>query len=355
MENLSYSLVHCRAIPLTHHNEGSEADLADSFSDLDIEHVIVSLFHPESMQRVHEHLQNKRNKCDLWARVWGTSHLLADMLISRPIKSLLCTSTSFRPKILEIGAGTGLSSLSVITGGCKWDCTITDGSEEAVEIIQQSLQVMNPNDSCVDSEAFLHRAQTLSWFNVESITEFVREHGQSHLVLGSDVLFVSANVPAVAEMLSVCLHHCGIAAIIDPGRLSAEGFSDRLRERYEFDVVELVAHNLIFLSNACENTTSEAEAKTEIDVANEHPIALKLVRLYLIKRSDSFLEQNSSLDDTSSLNQTSVDQVEKEEMLLSRESLWNGFLDVWERLKQHRSAVIGESVSFAYTNNDICA
>merc|ERR1712070_1329822 len=68
-----------------------------------------------------------KGRCDLWSRIWCTSRILAELLLSRAVHMHLESAA-----VIELGAGTALCGLCAALKGAK--VVVTDSSAMALEL-----------------------------------------------------------------------------------------------------------------------------------------------------------------------------------------------------------------------------
>jgi len=120
---------------------------------------------------------------------------------------------------IEVGAGTGFLSLSLLKAGVLSQATITDGEERAVELIRGNLE-LSPE---VQAEAVL-----LDWNHCPEACK-----AQYDLVLGSDVMYAllrysSEAVEPLFNVISALLNARGTALIANQ-KHRLWRFQDRIR------------------------------------------------------------------------------------------------------------------------------
>lgn len=97
--------------------------------------------------------------------IWPAALALSARLIHSDFNALRC---------IELGAGTGFLSLSLLKAGVLSQATITDGEERSVELIRGNIEL---------NEGVKAEAAVLDWSNcLDSM------RGEFELVLGSDVM-----------------------------------------------------------------------------------------------------------------------------------------------------------------------
>jgi len=172
------------------------------------------------------------SRCDLWAKTWSTSLLLAQSLRARRVRACLTGR-----RTLEIGAGAlGLPSLLAASAGATVLCT--DGIAEAIGLLAHNAER--------NQLGGLFEAARLSWFDAGAPERAAA--ASCDVVLGSDVLFASANVRPLAALIAAALAHAenGVLILTDPARPSAEGFAEAL-EAHGFTVeMDSVSRAAIF-------------------------------------------------------------------------------------------------------------
>jgi predicted nicotinamide N-methyase len=154
---------------------------------------------------------------ELWARVWSTSRILAEMLAGQSSRGHLRGLET-----IEIGCGSALVGLVCARYG--GNVLLTDSSEQALALVEQSA-VLNKVEV---------RCARFDWHNIDPSVLSV------DLLLGSDVLFVGSNVMAVIGVIRL-LRPGALAVIVDPGRPSADDFVTKVSEEstLEMEVLEV--------------------------------------------------------------------------------------------------------------------
>ena len=212
-----------------------------------VELVTMNLRHVADKATLHLHLKREKTKCDLWASVWSTARVLSEMLLADAKEHLA------EAKTIEIGAGTALCSMVAACAGAR--VTVTDSSEMSLDLVRESGKLNGIDESSLTT-------QRLDWHTLASAKDEAPPSLKSNfdLLLGSDVLFLRANVNAVLGTVARCVRPGGLAVIICPGRPSSIDFKGEVEDHSELEV---------------ESFEMEETCVTETRL-------LKLVRLYLI-------------------------------------------------------------------------
>eukprot|EP00613_Pedinella_sp_CCMP2098_P019800 CAMPEP_0171691712 /NCGR_PEP_ID=MMETSP0991-20121206/5685_1 /TAXON_ID=483369 /ORGANISM="non described non described, Strain CCMP2098" /LENGTH=329 /DNA_ID=CAMNT_0012279959 /DNA_START=102 /DNA_END=1091 /DNA_ORIENTATION=- len=182
--------------------------------------------HVEDLSKLHLHLKHARTKCELAYSLWSTSRVLSDMLSSKSTSELLTGV-----KIIEIGAGTALCGMAAAVQGAF--VTITDTSDMSIELVSQSA-ALNGVSSHVDT-------RILDWHSSASSSI----HPEYELLIGSDVLFLRANIKSIVSVVENTVLPGGMAVIICPGRPSSAEFESFVDTRDGLTVESFEAHDLV--------------------------------------------------------------------------------------------------------------
>ena len=168
------------------------------------------------------------SRCELWASLWSTSRILAELV--EAAGGLLQGA-----RTIEIGSGTALCGIiAAFHGACV---TVTDSSALSLHLARQSAALNQ-----VDSK--LLSTRVLNWHTDDTKLP-QRPHQLFDVLLGSDVLFLTCNVDAVARVVARCLRPGGIAVILDPGRPSADTFEKRVASEPRLSVEAYEASDLL--------------------------------------------------------------------------------------------------------------
>ena len=94
--------------------------------------LVLSLMHVRDPSVMHKYSKHQKTKCNLWARMWSSSSLLAEMLIADGVREHLADASA-----VEIGAGTAVCALTAaVRGGAK--VMVTDSSDHALDLVKSS-------------------------------------------------------------------------------------------------------------------------------------------------------------------------------------------------------------------------
>nr|XP_054925697.1 protein-lysine N-methyltransferase EEF2KMT-like isoform X4 [Dermacentor andersoni] len=104
--------------------------------------------------------------------------------------------------IVELGCGVGLTGMVVCKTCCPLSYTFTDGHEAVLQSVEENLR-LNSVTECHT------RAEMLRWGDHEDF----REHCTADVILGADLVFDPAVVPALVATLAALLAHGGTAYI----------------------------------------------------------------------------------------------------------------------------------------------
>jgi predicted nicotinamide N-methyase len=152
----------------------------------------------------------KKKQCDLWEFCWGSSSLLAYIVVN--------TFDWTGQNTIELGGGLGLSTLAIAKAFKTKRSVMTDLVADALKVFELSTTVETLQGST--------ETRVLNWNKPEEGCE----DGAFDLVLGSDVLFMSWCARPVANVATRCLAQDGIILIADPYRLNDESFLQVLSE-----------------------------------------------------------------------------------------------------------------------------
>jgi 2-polyprenyl-3-methyl-5-hydroxy-6-metoxy-1,4-benzoquinol methylase len=145
---------------------------------------------------------------DLWHLLWPAS-----LALSQQLAQAFPASYWQGKQVLVIGCGVGLESVTLAKLGAQ--VTALDHIPAALRLVQRSCQ-----------QNALPPVRTLCkcWLDSRS----VRQLGQYEVLIGSDVLYESADAVSLQELLTVALKPGGMALFADPQRESAKAFLRRL-------------------------------------------------------------------------------------------------------------------------------
>eukprot|EP00977_Amphora_coffeiformis_P009390 scaffold2168_cov180-Amphora_coffeaeformis.AAC.9 len=125
--------------------------------------------------------------------VWNSSLLLSRMLQQLAVSSNDWSSS--RMRVLELGCGTGLASLTAAALGAN-QVLATDGNPAVVALADQNIRANGLSDRV--------RPQVLPW-NLMNALDYADE---MDLVVGSDLTYQSQNWPALAETMATTVKPC---------------------------------------------------------------------------------------------------------------------------------------------------
>mmetsp|Transcript_68224 Transcript_68224/g.189296 ORF Transcript_68224/g.189296 Transcript_68224/m.189296 type:complete len:103 (+) Transcript_68224:586-894(+) len=90
---------------------------------------------------MHKYAKHQKTKCNLWARMWSSSSLLAEILIADGVREHLSDVSA-----IEIGAGMAVCALTAaVRGGAK--IMVTDSSDHALDLVKGSARLNGVADS----------------------------------------------------------------------------------------------------------------------------------------------------------------------------------------------------------------
>ena len=145
---------------------------------------------------------------DIWNMVWPASIALAQYLAQA------FPAGHWQDKqVLVIGCGVGLESVTLAKLGAH--VTVLDHVSAALELAQRNCKKNS-----------LPPIETLCtcWLDSSSVQQL----GQYEVLIGSDVLYESADAESLQELLTMTLKPGGIGLFADPQRDSAQVFLNRL-------------------------------------------------------------------------------------------------------------------------------
>ena len=152
-------------------------------------------------------------------RIWDAGRVLA---------SVLCHSDLNGKRVLELGSGTGVGGLTAAKGGAAL-VMLTDGSETAVELLQQNIEANDLED----------RAQSyqLSWgWSYLADTVDLVAHGPWDLIIGSDLLYAPESHPDLLTTLAaLCTPSHTEVLLTYPTRFTESLFFDEAAELFRID------------------------------------------------------------------------------------------------------------------------
>ena len=164
-----------------------------------------------------------KKQCNLWEFVWGASVCLGELVLSPRFstdEAATAASSSLPPlpplrglRVLEIGAGTGLSSIAAARAGAR-EVVATDLVLDALALIERNA-VLNGVGSIV-------RTEKLDWYNSGAFV--AANAGAFDLIVASDVLFMGSAAKPLARLLGALMRPGALAVVVDPGRHNVDEF-----------------------------------------------------------------------------------------------------------------------------------
>lgn len=136
-----------------------------------------------------------------WAELWPSGVALARLLTSRSLRGA---------RVLELGCGLGVPSIAAALGGGR--VTASDWSRDGIALLEENAR---------RSDATL-ATLVCDWSKPEPLLA----GAPWDLVLASDVLYESRNVPLLLELLPRLIDSRGEILLADPGREPAMAFLD---------------------------------------------------------------------------------------------------------------------------------
>ena len=150
-------------------------------------------------------------------RIWDAGRVLA---------SVLCHADLNGKRVLELGSGTGVGGLTAAKGGAAL-VMLTDGSETAVELLQQNIKANNLEDSA--------QSYQLSWGYLADTVDLVA-HGPWDLIIGSDLLYAPESHPDLLTTLAaLCTPSHTEVLLTYPTRFTESLFFDEAAELFRVD------------------------------------------------------------------------------------------------------------------------
>jgi predicted nicotinamide N-methyase len=131
-----------------------------------------------------------------WAELWPSARALARRVGTRALR---------RARVLELGCGLGLPSIAAALAGGR--VLATDWSADAIAFTERNAAANGANVETA----------VLSWADADELAA----RGPWDLVIGSDLLYETRNVPLLLGVLDAVADH---AIIADPGRPASVEF-----------------------------------------------------------------------------------------------------------------------------------
>ena len=168
-----------------------------------------------------------KKQCNLWEFVWGASVCLGELVLSPTVstdEAAAASSSSLAAppplrglRVLEIGAGTGLSSIAAARAGAR-EVVATDLVPDALALIERNA-ALNDVGSIV-------RTEKLDWYNSGAFV--AANAGAFDLIVASDVLFMGSAAKPLARLLGALMRPGALAVVVDPGRHNVDDFIEAL-------------------------------------------------------------------------------------------------------------------------------
>jgi predicted nicotinamide N-methyase len=161
----------------------------------------------------------RRRQCDLWAFVWASSSVLAD------VTTELLATDGGAADVVELGAGCGLASLAAAAAGAT--VLATDLVPDALRLLEHNAAANGAVlatarldwSSAADQAAVAVRLQ-------DGKTGAADQLQRRRLVVGADILFASWTVRPVLATMAALLGTDGVGVLVDPGRTNRDTVED---------------------------------------------------------------------------------------------------------------------------------
>jgi predicted nicotinamide N-methyase len=136
-----------------------------------------------------------------WADVWPSARILAEHIAAMD---------GAGKRLLELGCGIGLPTLVAAAAG--FEVLATDYYAEALEFTEANAQ----RNGVAEIDTRL-----VDWRRLPD------DLGRFEVILAADVLYEQPQAALVAGVIAQCLTADGVALVSDPGRRTAEAFSEQ--------------------------------------------------------------------------------------------------------------------------------
>jgi predicted nicotinamide N-methyase len=168
----------------------------------------LTLLRPASAdQLIDEEAFDEDEFLPYWAELWPSGVALARAVAALDLRG---------SRVLELGAGLGLPSLSAALGGA--DVLATDWADDAVELLR-----LNAGRNRIEL-----RVERVRWDDPGPLIE----ESPWELVLGADLLYEPRNADQLLELLP----RLGADVLLaDPGRPFAQGFLERASDAWRVE------------------------------------------------------------------------------------------------------------------------
>jgi predicted nicotinamide N-methyase len=140
-----------------------------------------------------------------WAKIWGSSDAMVDFLLEEP-------EWIQNKKVLEIGAGIGVPSLSIASQVHK--IIVSDYAPDAVDLIQKNIDLLKLNNAL---------ALNIDWNNVS-------EDIVADTILLSDTNYEPAAHNSLVLLIEKFINKGSTIILATPNRLSSNPFIERVSQ-----------------------------------------------------------------------------------------------------------------------------
>jgi predicted nicotinamide N-methyase len=156
---------------------------------------------PQADALIDEEAFDEEEFLPYWAELWPSGVALAEVIHGLPLRGA---------RVLEIGAGLGLPSLTAALGGA--DVLATDWAEDAIELLRTN----------AERNGISLRAERVRWDDPAPLLR----GAPWDVVLGADLLYERRNADQLLELLPQL---GGDLLLAEPGRPFAQEFLERWR------------------------------------------------------------------------------------------------------------------------------
>lgn len=161
------------------------------------------VLHTLRVKKPEEECKRKK-QCDLWAYVWGSTYILAQGLL------FLAPSLPPHLKILEIGGGSGYSSMVASRLGHEVYCT---------DLVEDALQLCRANGQ-------INGCTSLHTFHLDWNQPSFPDGFSVDMIIAADVIYMRRAIQPILKICKTVLRPTGMMVIVDPGRPNADEFED---------------------------------------------------------------------------------------------------------------------------------
>lgn len=138
-----------------------------------------------------DHVQMTRRGA--YRRVWPSAVRLAEYVLRR---RALSTEEPQALRVLELGAGPGLTGLALNSSGTFVNVVLTDNDDGVLDLLRRNVDCIKENPP---------RVEYLSWGDTRAAEHLVGKD-PFHLILGADVTFDRDAIPLLLLTASTALH-----------------------------------------------------------------------------------------------------------------------------------------------------